>query len=138
MRTKGTLAAGICILGILAMGGRAYAQYDLGLRPLDAHRVFPLEGAMVPGKGSLFFTPSSGAISVSMFRPFPPMGSDLISYSPAGPRTFREPIDLISPLRLERENGRKMSALTNALGVVSAGAVVYLAYRHVSKYGFLK
>ena len=59
---------------------------------------------------------------------------------PAGPFIggFLEPrADLMSPLRLQMERDR-LSPLQSALGAVQLGAVGYLAYRHIKKYGLFR
>jgi hypothetical protein len=51
---------------------------------------------------------------------------------------FQEPVDLTSPFRLQREKEKRLLPLMVALGAIEAGAVGYMAYQHIRKYGFLK
>ena len=56
----------------------------------------------------------------------------LISYD-----DLREP-DLTAAWRLQRAREEKNSTLYTVLGTVQLGGIAYLAYRHVTKYGFFK
>ena len=45
-------------------------------------------------------------------------------------------VDMLKPLRIQFESERKLSTLRYVLGMAQAGAVGYLLYRHIKKYGF--
>ena len=47
-------------------------------------------------------------------------------------------LDLMAPLRLQMAREEKLKTLNAVLGTVQLGGVMYLAYKHVKKYGFLK
>ncbi len=44
--------------------------------------------------------------------------------------------DMLQPLRLQYESEKKLSTLRYVLGMAQTGAVGYLLYRHIKKYGF--
>ncbi len=81
--------------------------------------------------------------AVFLFPSFP--GSELSFQGPSltfpgGPFIggFLEPrADLMSPLRLQMEK-EKMSPFQMALGTIQIGAVGYMAYRHIKKYGLFR
>ncbi len=43
--------------------------------------------------------------------------------------------DMLQPLRLQYEREKKLSTLRYVLGMAQTGAVGYLLYRHIKKYG---
>lgn len=47
-------------------------------------------------------------------------------------------VDLISPFRLQMESADRLKTMRALLGTVQIGGVVYLAYRHIRKYGLFK
>ena len=84
---------------------------------------------------AVFLFPASGVSNLPFgdtFNPSPSLG-----WGPAGPFVggLVEPrADLMSPLRLQVARD-KLSPFQTALGAVQLGAVGYMAYRHVKKYG---
>lgn len=91
---------------------------------------------------------------VSLGRPLillPPLleGSLMLrvpaSLQPGRPASLMDPwyvapvvpkADLLSPLRLQQQRDEEMKTLRMILGTVQLGGVAYIAYRHVTKYGF--
>jgi hypothetical protein len=51
---------------------------------------------------------------------------------------IQQKADLVSPLRLQMESANRLKTLRTVLGTVQLGGVVYLAYRHIKKYGLFK
>jgi len=47
-------------------------------------------------------------------------------------------LSILNPLQQQYSISQNMSALKYILGIVQTGAVGYLAYEHLKKYGFLK
>ena len=65
----------------------------------------------------------------------PQLGPGLVGPFAAG---FLAPrADLMSPLRLQMEK-EKLSPFQTVLGAVQLGAVGYMAYRHIKKYGLFR
>jgi hypothetical protein len=87
---------------------------------------------------AVFLFPASGLSDLPFgdsFNPSPPGG-----WGPAGPFAggLAEPrADLLSPLRLQMARD-KLSPFQTALEAVQLGAVGYMAYRHVRKYGLFR
>ena len=86
------------------------------------------------GTPTLIFPPS--------FQPMPELGMPFIEHAGAGlPPNFLDwqnppKADLLSPYLLKRESEKKLSTLYSIVGAVQLGAVAYVAYRHVKKFGF--
>jgi len=141
MNATGKFGSWVFILGILLMESVAFGQQTLDVRLMDTRagrKLFLLDAGVVQGNASMLIPSYRESTSVSTLHFLPFIGRDLTLYTFADPRVFTEPMDLTSPLRLERESERKISPFTEVLSVMSAGAVGYVAYQHIRRFGFLK
>jgi hypothetical protein len=101
-------------------------------------RIVLLDPGLSLGR-AVFLIPSSIGSELSFGDPlmtFPGGG-----FPPGSPGIggFLEPrADLMSPLRLQWAKENTLSYFRMVLGAVETGAVSYMAYRHVRKYGLFR
>ena len=131
---------GLCILLIASACG-ATARQHAGAPPADTgtvNRIVLLAPGLSLGRAMFLFPPSVG--TEFPFRDpsmtfagggFPRAGSFIGGV--LEPRT-----DLMSPLRLQWAKEKDLSYFRMVLGAVQTGAVGYMAYRHVKKYGLFR
>jgi hypothetical protein len=125
---------------LIASGGVASAQvrnHSAAADTASVNRIILIDPGLSFGRAAFLFPPSLGSElpfqNPFMTRPEGDFGATgpFIGLA-SGPR-----VDLMSPLRLQFEK-EKLSPFQNALGAVQLGAVGYLAYRHIKKYGLFR
>ena len=86
--------------------------------------------------GSLSILPPLRLSDIVISRDFPAssFGIALLSESPVP----EKPADLAWHMTLSHKSNDPIETLRMMLGAVESGGAAYLAYRHISKYGFLK
>ena len=124
----------LCITAPLSAGAQARSAAD-SADTAHAHGIVLLDPGISLGRAVFLFPPpAAGTLPFSGgFVTSPEWGAPgpfLEGYT--GPRA-----DLMSPLRLQMARDRP-SFWQSALGAVQLGAVGYMAYRHVKKYGLLR
>jgi len=103
-----------------------------------AQRILLLDPGVALGKPTLLLPPSLesgfGTAFPSLFYAGAHVGlpPSLISMG------FEPKVDLASSIRLQQKRERGLQTLYVVLGAITTGAVAYIAYRHVEKYGFWK
>ena len=107
--------------------------------PLLADTLIP-KSLVFPGPknslGSLSILPPLRFSDVVISRDFPTssFGIALLSEPPVPEKRA----DLSLHMTLYQKSGDPLETLQMMLGAVEAGGAAYLAYRHISKYGFMK
>jgi hypothetical protein len=101
----------------------------------EAKKVVILDPGLSVGRATLLLPSYIGVDASVRHHSLSFLRNDFGSF--AG-RMFQEPVDLISPLRLQREKEKRLFPLMMVLGALEGGAVGYMAYQHIRKYGFLK
>ena len=130
MRSRVILLAALLFVTVPATGQEVSEPGD----SLTTIRVLLLDPGIALGKPTIVFPPN--------FRPDPDYARSqlLRPFFQRGPSFFDmrplEKADLLSPYLLGLERDKELSTLHTILGAVSLGAVAYVAYRHVQKYGF--
>lgn len=92
----------------------------------------------LPFSGKSFFIPPSSALlsdSTSIMLRTHLLLGEIISEDPIK-TNFRSSI--LNPLHQQYVESQSMKELKYILGMIQTGAVGYLAYQHLKKYGFLK
>jgi hypothetical protein len=130
---------GVCWV-LIASSGAASAQVRAGTAAADTapvNRIILLDPGLSFGRASFLF-PSPIGSELPFQNPYVTRAEG--EFTAAGPfiGLVSEPrVDLMSPLRLQFEK-EKLSPFQTALGAVQLGAVGYLAYRHIKKYGLFR
>ncbi len=126
------------LLGSAALSANAQRHQDAvpsdTVRP---ERIVLLDPGLSLGRATFLFPAATGSV-----LPFHDFALSVPQLDPgrAGPfvGSYLEPrADLMSPLRLQMQK-EKLSSFQTALGAVQLGAVGYLAYRHIKKYGLFR
>jgi hypothetical protein len=132
---------GSLLVFLVASACGASAQQHAGVPPADTgtvNRIVLLDPGLSLGRAT-FLLPSSVGTEVPFRDPsmmfagggFPGVGSFIGGV--LEPRA-----DLMSPLRLQWAKERNLNYFQMVLGAVETGAVGYMAYRHVKKYGLFR
>ena len=94
-----------------------------------------LDPGIALGKPVLLFPPSyqpgSEILPARFVKPFAASPPLFLLGPPGSPKA-----DLLSPYVLELRRSQKMNTFYTILGAMELGAVAYIAYRHVKKFGF--
>ncbi|MGB5874747.1 MAG: hypothetical protein WBG01_11460 [Bacteroidota bacterium] len=104
----------------------------------SAQKILLLDPGVALGKPTLLLPPSFESGFGTTFPLFFYAGAhtgippSLISMG------FKPKVDMLASIHLQRERESGLQTLHMILGTVTAGAVAYIAYRHVMKYGFWK
>jgi hypothetical protein len=115
-------------------------QVHTGAVPADtaqANRIILLDPGLSLGRAMFLFPSPLG--SELPFRD-PSLMSPGGDWGPVGPfigGAVEPRADLMYPLRLQMEK-EKMSPFQRALGAIQVGAVGYMAYKHIKKYGLFR
>jgi len=124
------LVAAIWVGAIPASGQSSTTSADT----LQTTGVVLLDPGIALGRPTLVFPPSyqPGSLILPSRFTTPPAGlPDFLLGPPDEPKA-----DLLSPYLLDLQRAKKMNTFHTILGAMELGAVAYVAYRHVKKYGF--
>ncbi len=137
MRIRGILTLALLfITSALAVKGQVHPGAVLA-DTAQANRIILLDPGLSLGRAVFLFPSTLG--SELPFRD-PSLTSPGGDWGPVGPFIggVMEPrADLMSPLRLQMKN-EKLSPFQTALGAIQIGAVGYMAYKHIKKYGLFR
>lgn len=126
------------VLMLLGSACGADAQEASGAPPPDSarrDRIVLIDPGLALGRAVFSFpVPAQGTLS---------FGDPSMPLFPYGYRSgasfvggYLEPrVDLMSPLRLQWEREKSMNTFMMVLGTLQAGAVGYIAIKHIEKYG---
>jgi len=118
-----------------------YGQQRSDVRQADANpqnRIVIIDPGISLGRPTFLLPPSLEADSMFRLPSFLFIPENFTIPQPFLQGVFEERVDLLSPLRLQMEKESRLRPLQTVLGTVEIGAVGYLAYRHIRKYGFLR
>ncbi|MCK5572601.1 MAG: hypothetical protein KAJ12_07560 [Bacteroidetes bacterium] len=104
----------------------------------SVREIILLDPGVALGKPTLLFPPSYEPGFTFGYPPLLYRGAHMGLPPSFISMEFEPKVDLLAPLRLQRKRERGLHTLYRVLGTVQAGAVAYIAYRHVKKYGFWK
>jgi hypothetical protein len=119
----------------------ASGQEEADIRPAvtdSARRVVIVDPGISLGQPILLLPPSVGRDSLFVLPSFLFIGEDTTMPQPFLTTVLEKKVDLLSPLHLQMEKESRLRSLQTILGTVQIAGVVYLAYRHIKKYGFLR
>jgi hypothetical protein len=138
MRIRGIVTLALMfITSALAVKGQVHPGAALA-DTAHTDRVLLLDPGLALGRATFLF-PQSLETGLS-FRD-PAMMFDGSGFPGAGPFAggVLEPrADLMSPLRLQWASEKNLNYFQMVLGAVETGAVGYMGYRHVKKYGLFR
>ena len=103
----------------------------------QSNRIILLDPGLSLGRAMFLFPTAPG--SELPFRDLS-LASPGWDWGPVGPfigGVIEPRADLMSPLRLQMEK-EKLSPFQTALGAIQVGAVGYMAYKHIKKYGLFR
>jgi hypothetical protein len=119
----------------------ASGQEKADIRPAvfdSARRVVIVEPRISFGEPILLLPLSLGRDSVFILPSFLFIGEDTTVPQPILATVLEKKVDLLLPLRLQREKESQLRWLQTLLGTVRIAGGAFLAYRHIKQYGFLR
>lgn len=131
MKTIGVLVLTLILMFV------ASGQQQSDVQPNDsaANRVVLVDPGISSGRVTLLLPRSLQSESIYGIPPLLFPAGTAGAQSPFLGGVIEQRADLISPLRLQMESADRLKTLRTVLGTVQFGGVVYLAYRHIKKYG---
>jgi len=117
---------------IIILGAVATAQERDSLHSNDTLALSGSRNSL----GSLSILPPLRLSDIGISRSFPISSVGLALLS--APTPPEKPEDVSWHMTLSRKSEDPLETLRTMLSAIEAGGVSYLAYRHISKYGFLK
>ena len=137
MRTRGVVTLALLFMtSALAVKGQVHPGAVLA-DTAQVNRIILLDPGLSLGR-AMFLFPSALGSELPFRDPF--LTSPGRDWGPVGPFIgggIEPRADLMSPLRLQMEKER-LSPFQTALGAIQVGAVGYMAYRHIKKYGLFR
>jgi hypothetical protein len=129
----------LLLVSVLSLGTVNAQDHPPGVAADTGHanRIVLIDPGLSLGRATFLFPSTLGSELPFLDLPMtePQMDPGLVGPFAGG---FLAPrADLTSPLRLQMEK-EKLSPFQSALGAVQLGAVGYMAYRHIKKYGLFR
>lgn len=131
----------VFVILLIASACGASARQHAGAPPADTgrvNRIVLLDPGLSLGRATFLF-PASVGTGLSFTDPAMMFADGGFPGAGAFVGGVLEPrADLMSPLRLQWAKEKNLSYFQMVLGAVETGAVGYMAYRHVKKYGLFR
>jgi hypothetical protein len=126
------LIASTCVVTAQERAGVIAADTGSG------NRIVLLDPGVSLGRAVFLLPPSLGP-GLSFRDPSMMFSGDAIfTGGPLSGGVLEPRADLMSPLRLQMDREKNLSPFRMVLGAVETGAVGYMAYRHIKKYGLFR
>jgi hypothetical protein len=132
---------GNILILLIASASAANAQHHPGVITADTglvNRIVLLDPGLSLGR-AIFLFPPSLRTEQSFRDPF--MTTPAGGFLPGGPfmgEAFDPRADLLAPYRLQVKQDKGLNVFQTVLGAMETGAVGYMAYRHIKKYGLFR